>query len=180
MNFLLQYCLCINVRSFREWNVSGKWNSISCVIICCYRRKLIIINLKANQLLLLTEFGTEWGRCLTVAFFMKECAYSKYFWIEVDPFFTDFFTSNNQPLPTPNLQANAPGGRTNPTTLVGPQGTPATPTAPTASLAHPQGPAHMHQAIPGMWAWISTPWDLGTVFRNCNMSMSQDILEHDL
>ncbi|KAL0902449.1 hypothetical protein ABMA27_000312 [Loxostege sticticalis] len=68
-----------------------------------------------------------------------------------------FFTSNNQPLPTPNLQANAPGGRTNPTTLVGPQGTPATPTAPTASLAHPQGPAHMHQAIPGIRPTLLQP-----------------------
>ncbi|XP_028174201.1 eukaryotic translation initiation factor 4 gamma 3-like isoform X4 [Ostrinia furnacalis] len=61
-----------------------------------------------------------------------------------------YFTSNNQPLPTPNLQTNAPGGRSNPTTMVGPQGTPATPTAPTASLAHSQGPAHMHQTIPGI------------------------------
>ncbi|CAH0402002.1 unnamed protein product [Chilo suppressalis] len=68
-----------------------------------------------------------------------------------------FFTSNNQPLPTPNLQGNAPGGRNNPTTLVGPQGTPATPTAPTSSLSHPQGPAHMHQTIPGIRPTLIQP-----------------------
>ncbi|CAH0746082.1 unnamed protein product [Diatraea saccharalis] len=67
------------------------------------------------------------------------------------------YTSNNQPLPTPNLQANAPGGRNNPTTLVGPQGTPATPTAPTSSLSHPQAPVHMHQAIPGIRPTLLQP-----------------------
>ncbi|CAH0703535.1 unnamed protein product [Spodoptera exigua] len=61
-----------------------------------------------------------------------------------------FYTSNNPQLPTPNLQASAPGGRSNPTTLVGPQGTPATPTAPTATLPHPQASTLMHQTMPGI------------------------------
>ncbi|KAM3968942.1 LOW QUALITY PROTEIN: eukaryotic translation initiation factor 4 gamma 3 [Aphomia sociella] len=64
-----------------------------------------------------------------------------------------FYTSNSQPLPTPNLQANAPGGRSNPTTpLVGPQGTPATPAAQASSLPHQQAPTHIPQAMPGMRA----------------------------
>lgn len=62
---------------------------------------------------------------------------------------TDYYTSNSPQLPTPNLQANAPGGRSNPTTLVGPQGTPATPTAPTATLPHAQASTLMHQTMPG-------------------------------
>ncbi|XP_047041267.1 eukaryotic translation initiation factor 4 gamma 3-like isoform X1 [Helicoverpa zea] len=61
-----------------------------------------------------------------------------------------YYTSNNPQLPTPNLQANAPGGRSNPTTLVGPQGTPATPTAPTATLPHPQASTLMHHTMPGI------------------------------
>ncbi|XP_022832467.1 eukaryotic translation initiation factor 4 gamma 3-like isoform X5 [Spodoptera litura] len=61
-----------------------------------------------------------------------------------------FYTSNNPQLPTPNLQTSAPGGRSNPTTLVGPQGTPATPTAPTATLPHPQASTLMHQTMPGI------------------------------
>lgn len=62
---------------------------------------------------------------------------------------TDYYTSNSPQLPTPNLQPNAPGGRSNPTTLVGPQGTSATPTAPTATLPHPQASTLMHQTMPG-------------------------------
>ncbi|KAJ8737191.1 hypothetical protein PYW07_000462 [Mythimna separata] len=61
-----------------------------------------------------------------------------------------YYTSNSPQLPTPNLQANAQGGRSNPTTLVGPQGTPATPTAPTATLPHPQASTLMHQTMPGI------------------------------
>ncbi|XP_026730279.1 eukaryotic translation initiation factor 4 gamma 3 isoform X3 [Trichoplusia ni] len=61
-----------------------------------------------------------------------------------------YYTSNSPQLPTPNLQANAPGGRSNPTTLVGPQGTPATPTAPTATLPHAQASTLMHQTMPGL------------------------------
>ncbi|KAL4717779.1 hypothetical protein ACJJTC_000928, partial [Scirpophaga incertulas] len=63
-----------------------------------------------------------------------------------------YFTSNNQPLPTPNIQqANAPGGRSNAATLVGPQGAPATPATPAAAtLAHHQGPSHIHQNITGV------------------------------
>lgn len=62
--------------------------------------------------------------------------------------FTDYYTSNNQQLNTPNLSANAPGARSNPTTLVGPQGNPVTPTAPAATIP-PQASTHMHQTMPG-------------------------------
>ncbi|XP_053624819.1 eukaryotic translation initiation factor 4 gamma 3-like isoform X2 [Plodia interpunctella] len=62
-----------------------------------------------------------------------------------------FYTSNSQPLQTPNLQPNAPGGRSNPSTpLVGPQGTTPTPNAPNSTLPHPQAPAHIHQAMSGI------------------------------
>ncbi|XP_075990810.1 eukaryotic translation initiation factor 4 gamma 3-like isoform X2 [Anticarsia gemmatalis] len=61
-----------------------------------------------------------------------------------------YYASNSPQLPTPNLPANPPGGRSNPTTLVGPQGTPATPTAPTATLSHPQASTLMHQTMPGI------------------------------
>ncbi|KAI8430859.1 hypothetical protein MSG28_001001 [Choristoneura fumiferana] len=61
-----------------------------------------------------------------------------------------YYPSNSQQLQTPNLQTNAPGGRNNPTTLMGPQGTAPTPTAPAASLSHPQTPAHMHQTMSGI------------------------------
>ncbi|XP_052752668.1 eukaryotic translation initiation factor 4 gamma 3-like isoform X2 [Galleria mellonella] len=58
---------------------------------------------------------------------------------------------NGQPLQTANIQGNAPGGRTNPTTpLVGPQGTPATPAAQASSLPHPQAPTQFTQAMPGI------------------------------
>nr|XP_013189288.1 unnamed protein product [Amyelois transitella]XP_013189289.1 unnamed protein product [Amyelois transitella] len=56
-----------------------------------------------------------------------------------------YFTSNSQPLPTPNLQPNAPGGRNNQNApLVGPQGTSATASAPNSTIPHPQAPAHIH------------------------------------
>ncbi|XP_049884891.1 eukaryotic translation initiation factor 4 gamma 3-like isoform X2 [Pectinophora gossypiella] len=61
-----------------------------------------------------------------------------------------YYTSNSQQLPTPNIQANAPGGRSNPTSLVGPQGSTATPTVPAATIPQPQAPAHMHQTMPGI------------------------------
>ncbi|XP_063393726.1 eukaryotic translation initiation factor 4 gamma 3-like isoform X1 [Cydia fagiglandana] len=61
-----------------------------------------------------------------------------------------YYPPNSQQLPTPNLQSSAPGGRSNPTTLMGPQGTPPTPTAPAVSLSHSQTPAHMHQTISGI------------------------------
>ncbi|CAB3225463.1 unnamed protein product [Arctia plantaginis] len=61
-----------------------------------------------------------------------------------------YYTSNSPQLPTPNLPANPPGGRSNPTTLVGPQGTPVTPTAPTSTLTHPPASTLMHQSMPGI------------------------------
>lgn len=61
-----------------------------------------------------------------------------------------FYPSNSPQLPTPNLPSNPPGGRSNPTTLVGPQGTPATPTAPTATLPHQQASTLMHQPMSGI------------------------------
>ncbi|KAJ0183840.1 hypothetical protein K1T71_000263 [Dendrolimus kikuchii] len=60
-----------------------------------------------------------------------------------------FYTPNSQQLSTQNTPANGPG-RSNPTTLVGPQNAQETPAAPNATMPHPQAAAHLHQAMPGI------------------------------
>ncbi|KAG6449153.1 hypothetical protein O3G_MSEX005901 [Manduca sexta] len=91
-----------------------------------------------------------------------------------------YYPSTSPQLPTQNPQGNAQG-RSNPTTLVGLQGTPATATAPSATIPHPQAPTHMHQPMPGMQPAVQKrpSHRLAIIHPDTNKDILSDMLSND-